>query len=742
MARAAFDLVESKLRRPLVRPGAVDRSRLVERLDRTGSRPIVSVVAPPGYGKTTLLSQWAERNGQSFAWVSMEDLDNDPKVLLTYVAAALDAVEPIDERVFDALASPGSSVPGSVLPRLGSALASMSPPVVLVLDDVHVLHDSECRAAVSVLADHVPAGSRLALAGRAELPLQVPRLRAEGKLLEIGPDDLSLTLEEAVVLLRNAGVPLSEDEVAGLHQRTEGWPAGLYLAALAVRAATRPSQACSAFTGRDVFVGDYLHAEILNRIPRHMRVFLTRSAALERMSGPLCDAVLTRQGSAADLDAVARSNMLLVPLDRKGEWYRYHHLFRDLLLAELESREPGLVPVLHRRAASWCLQNDLPEEALDYYIAAGDADAAAGLMGLLMVPTYWQGRAATVQRWFRWLEDRGAIGRHPLVAVLAGILAALTGQAEAERWADVVDRWQRGDAPRTDDPLAEAWAAVLRAMLCRHGVERMRADADEAVRRFAEQGTVAPVSALLQGMARVLCGDPGGGDASLQDGVSIGEKGGAPEILPLALSERSLLAMTRGEWDQAETLASQARAALHRGRMAYSYVAPLVHAAQARAAMHRGDTAAAGQELTAAQRMRTSLTYALPYLAVQARIELARVHLALGDLAGARTLMREIDELLTRRPDLGPLTSQAGELRARLAEGRGAQAGGASTLTAAEMRLLPLMATHLSFPEIARQLFLSPNTIKSQAYSIYRKLGSSTRSQAVDQSRELGLLDP
>ena len=742
MARAAFDLVESKLRRPLVRPGAVDRSRLVERLDRAGSRPIVSVVAPPGYGKTTLLSQWAERNGQSFAWVSMEDLDNDPKVLLTYVAAALDAVEPIDERVFDALASPGSSVPDSVLPRLGSALASMSPPVVLVLDDVHVLHDSECRAAVSVLADHVPAGSRLALAGRAELPLPVPRLRAEGKLLEIGPDDLSLTLEEAVLLLRNAGVPLSEDEVAGLHRRTEGWPAGLYLAALAVRAATWPSQACSAFTGRDVFVGDYLRAEILNRIPRHMRVFLTRSAVLERMSGPLCDAVLARQGLAADLDDVARSNMLLVPLDRKGEWYRYHHLFRDLLLAELESREPGIVPVLHRRAARWCLQNDLPEEALDYYIAAGDADAAAGLMGLLMVPTYWQGRAATVQRWFRWLEDRGAIGRHPLVAVLAGILAALTGQAEAERWADVVDRWQRGDAARTDDPLAEAWAAVLRAMLCRHGVERMRADADEAVRRFAEEGAVAPVSALLQGMARVLCGDPGGGDASLQDGVSIGEKGGAPEILPLALSERSLLAMTRGEWDQAETLASQARAALRRGRMEYSYAAPLVHAAQARAAMHRGDTAAASQELAAAQRMRPSLTYALPHLAVQARIELARVHLVLGDLAGARTLMREIDELLARRPDLGPLTSQAGELRARLAEGRGAQAGSASTLTAAEMRLLPLMATHLSFPEIARQLFLSPNTIKSQAYSIYRKLGSSTRSQAVDRSRELGLLDP
>ena len=162
---SAFDLVASKLRRPLIRPGTVRRSSLIERLARGDPRPIVSVVAPAGYGKTTLLSQWAERNGQAFAWVSVDEADNDPKVLLSYVAEALDAVEPIDERVFDALASPASSVPGSVVPRLGSAFSSMTSPVVLVLDDVHVLHNSECRAALSVLADHVPGGSRLVLAG-------------------------------------------------------------------------------------------------------------------------------------------------------------------------------------------------------------------------------------------------------------------------------------------------------------------------------------------------------------------------------------------------------------------------------------------------------------------------------------------------------------------------------------------------------------------------------------------------
>ena len=182
----AFDLVQSKLRRPPVRPGTVRRAALVERLQRDAS-PIVSVVAPAGYGKTTLLSQWAERNGQAFAWVSVDEADNDPKMLLSYIAAALDAVQPVGDRVFDALASPASSVPGSVVPRLGTAFASMTTPVVLVLDDVHLLHDSECRAALPVLADHVPVGSQLVLAGRDEPPLRVARLRAQGRLLEIGP---------------------------------------------------------------------------------------------------------------------------------------------------------------------------------------------------------------------------------------------------------------------------------------------------------------------------------------------------------------------------------------------------------------------------------------------------------------------------------------------------------------------------------------------------------------------------
>jgi LuxR family transcriptional regulator, maltose regulon positive regulatory protein len=736
-----FDLVVSKLRRPSLRPGTVGRLSLIERLAGGDACPVVSVVAPAGYGKTTLLSQWAERNSRAFAWVSVEEPDNDPKVLLSYVAEALDAVEPIDGRVFDTLASPASSVPGSVVPRLGSALSSMTSPVVLVLDDVHLLHNSECRAALSVLADHVPAGSRLVLAGRAEPPLRIARLRAEGKIIEIGPADLSLSPGEASSLLRNADVALGEDDVAQLHRRTEGWPAGLYLAALYLREGGPFASAVVSFGGDDRLVSAYMESEFLARISRRQRAFLTRTAVLERMCAPLCEAVLDMPGSRAILAELAGSNLLLVPLDRRGEWYRYHHLFRDMLLAELQRLEPGVMPVLRRRAAGWCLANDLPEAALEYSMAAGEVDAVAALAGLLVVPAYQHGRVTTVQRWFGWLEDHDGIEGHPIVAVLAAIVSALTARpVEAERWADAVDRWQYGDPARPDDPPAEAWAAVLRALLCRHGVKQMRADADEAVRRFAAQGIVAPAPALFQGIARVLCGDLEGGEVSLEDAVSVGADASAPEVFPVALCQRALVAMARGEWDRAEALAGQARHALQQAGAEDSYAALLICAVRARVAIHRGDAPAARRDLVDAQRLRPLLTYALPYLAVQARIELARVHLALADQAGARTLMREVDDVLRRRPGLGSLVAEARALRAQVASERGSSVPGASALTAAELRLLPLLSTHLSFPEIAAEMFLSRHTIKSEANAIYRKLGVSSRSQAVARSRELGLL--
>ena len=737
------EFAASKLHRPVVRPGSVRRLALLDRLRKGGSFPVLSVVAPAGYGKTTLLSQWAERNGQAFAWVSLDERDNDPKVLLTYVAEALDAVEPIDQRVFDALASPGSSVPGSVVPRLGSALASMTSPVALVLDDVHLLHDPGCRAAMPVLADHVPDGSQLVLAGRDAPPLPIARLRTEGRVMEIGPGDLALTLAEAASLLREAGVTLGQDDLTELYRRIEGWPAGLYLAALSLREGGSVRNSVASFTGEHHLVSEYIQSEFLARISTRQRVFLTRTAVLERMCGPLCEAVLDAPGAAATLADLARSNVLLVPLDRHGEWYRYHQLFRDMLLAELRRREPELIPVLRRRAAGWCLRNGLPEDALEYSIAADDVDAAAGLAARLIVRTRRQGRVATVQRWLRWLDERGAIEQHLVLAALAGVVSALAGRAaEAERWADAADRRQHGDAGRPDDAFAEVWAAVLRALLCRRGVEQMRADADEAVRKCVAAGIAAPpVATVLQGIARVISGDLDDGDTFFEDAVSGGEKAEGPEAVAAALCERSLVAMERDEWTQAEALAGQARTVVRRAGIEESFVTPLVCAVHARTAQHRGDIPAARQELVSAQRMRHELTDALPHLAVQARIELAHACIALTDLAGAWTLTREIDELLRHRPGLGTLVGEADALRAQLSRLRGPDAPGASALTAAELRLLPILATHLSFPQIAEQMSLSRHTVKAEATSIYRKLGASSRDQAVMRARDLGLLD-
>ena len=733
-ADPAFDLVATKLLRPLVRPGTVGRIALIDRL-RDDARPVVSVVAPAGYGKTTLLSQWAERNGQAFAWVSVDDADNDPKVLLTYVAEALNAMEPIGRQVFTALASPASSVPGSVVPRLGAAFSAMISPVALVLDDVHLLRNSECRAALSVLADHVPAGSRLVLAGRAEPPLRIARLRAEGRITEIGPADLSLTAAEAASLLRAAEVVLGEDDVAELHRRTEGWPVGLYLAALYLRAGGSLPGAAASFGGDDLFVSEYVESEFLERISSAQRLFLTRTAVLERMSGPLCEAVLDVPGSGAALADLARSNLLFVPLDRRGQWYRYHHLFRDMLLAELERLEPGLIPVLRRRAADWCLRNGQAEEALEYLMVAAAVDEAARLAAELWLQVYRQGRLATVERWFRWLDEHD--GLNPMALAAATLTAAQTGRsADAERWADELERWQVDNPAPSGDPAADAWAAVLRALMCRRGVEQMRADADEAAQRLAAAGIVAPVAPALQGLARLLSGDLDGADLFFEEGVAIAEVG-AIDARTALLCERCLVAMARDQWDEAGKFAAEARALLLSAEAEDTFVS----AVAARVAMHRGDVAAARRELVGAQRLRSLLTYATPHLAVQARIELIRVHLALADLAGARTLMGEIDEILRRRPDLGTLVGEVKGLRSRLAREHGPSVPGASALTAAELRLLPLLATHLSVPEIAAELFLSPHTIKSQMKSIYRKLDSTSRTQTVTRARELGLLE-
>jgi LuxR family maltose regulon positive regulatory protein len=404
----AFELVESKLSRPRIRDGLVSRAGLIDSLEeRSESMPIVFLSAGPGWGKTTLLAQWASGSGRPFAWVSVDEKDNDPIVLLTYVAAALDRVSPLDPAVFDALASTGVSVEATIVPRLGRALATSEQEVVLVLDDLHLLHDPQGLDAIAALARHVPAGSQLALSVRGDPPIPAAALRARGLARKVGPGDLRMDAADAGRLLGAAGVDLPDAVLAELVERAEGWPAGLYLAALSIRARGARGKDPVAFVGSDRLMADYLRAELLAHLSQDEVHFLTRTAVLERMSGPLCDAVLESSGGAAMLEWLERSNLFLVPLDGDRQWYRYHHLFQELLRTEVEHDEPDLLPGLLARACEWCVANGQLEAAMGYAQEAGDIDRAAKLFEQCGPLVYQSGRIATTERWLAWPETHG-----------------------------------------------------------------------------------------------------------------------------------------------------------------------------------------------------------------------------------------------------------------------------------------------------------------------------------------------
>jgi LuxR family maltose regulon positive regulatory protein len=741
----SIELLESKLRPPSARPGIVPRRSLVERL-LGASAPVVCVVAPPGYGKTTLLSQWSGRLGSRVAWVSVDRGDNDPVVLLTYVAAALDRVERIDPGLFQVLASPVVSVAGSVVPRLAAAVAGMTRPVTVVLDHLESLENRACLDAVAELALGLPAGSQLLLASRRTPALPVALLRAQGQVVEVGVAELAMDQDESRALLEAAGSGLSDADVTELVARTEGWPVGLYLAALASKAGGPRRSAGFAFTGDDRFMADYLRTELLAQLSAEQVRFLTRTAVLERLSGPLCDAILDTTGSGRVLESLEDSNLLLVPLDRHREWYRYHHLFGELLRAELERREPQLLSELHTRAAAWCEANGLPEVAIDHAQAAGDADRVARLVARLAQPAYAAGRVSTARRWLRWFEDQGLIGRYPPVAVLGAWLQALEGRpAGAERWADAAEHpvaaSEVAPVARTppDGGAMASHLAMLRGLLCRDGVGRMWADTQAALAGLSPASPWRATALLLAGVAALADGQLDRADAVLAGAVEVGTDIGALPAAATALAERCLVAIQRQDWAAAQDLTEQAVGIVAAGQLEDYIMSALVDAVAARAALQRGDVPAAREHLARAARLRPLLTSAIPTLAVQTLLELGRSYLALNDAAGVRAVLWQARDVLRARPDLGRLPAQVEELRSSLDLARQASPG-ASGLTTAELRLVPLLATHLTFREIGERLYISQNTVKTQAISVYRKLGVSSRGQAVQRVRAIGLL--
>ena len=470
----AFELLRAKLDIPPARQGLLERTGIVHRLSRARSGRFVSVVAPPGYGKTTALLQWAAHDRRDFAWVSLDPPRQRPRRPSDVRRRGAERRRRDRARGLQGLTGAGDAVWTRGLPRLGAALAARPRPVVLVLDDVHELENPECLDALVALLPHVPQGSQLVLSGRAEAKLKLAKLRADGELLELGPAALALTDAEAFALLEAAGIDVTESEAAVLNERAEGWAAGLYLAALSLDGGS----SLASFGGDDRFVTDYLRSEELARVTPDELEFLLRTSVLDRMCALLCDALLERDDSAQMLERLEQQNLFVVALDHRRQWFRYHHLFREMLHAELGRREPGLLAPLNRRAASWCEANGQPEAAIDYSAAAGDIDELARIVAANVFPYYRSGRVTTVERWLAMFEDPKLLERYPAIAVLGVWLHALRGRPEdAERWALAVEAAEGfgHEDPMPDGSPLEAWAATLRAFLCRKGVEQMRA---------------------------------------------------------------------------------------------------------------------------------------------------------------------------------------------------------------------------------------------------------------------------
>jgi LuxR family transcriptional regulator, maltose regulon positive regulatory protein len=735
LAEVPFDLVEAKLAGPSTRPGTVAKTDVIVKLCASRS-PLVTVIAPAGYGKTTFLARWAEADPRPFAWVALDSRDDDPVVLLRYIAGAMDRLAPVPPEVFDALSGAGESGWTKRVVRLANALAASEQPFVLALDDLHSIANTSCLDVLAELLESVPSGSQIAVASREEPGLPLGRLRAHGRLHEVGPAELRLDEREAGLLLRSAGIELGEDEVNELTERTEGWPAGLYLAALSMQAGAASTES---FTGGDRFVTDYFRVELMSRLPSAEARFLKQTSVLERMCGGLCDSVVESTGSAEVLEQLERTNRFVVPLDRRAEWYRYHHLFAELLRNELTRSEPDAAAELNRRAMAWCIAHDLPEAALNYGHAAGETDAVAGLVDQLALPTHYDGRMETLEGWLRWFSEDD-LRRYPALAVVGGWLRALTGRAaEAETWLALAEGSTSTIALSDGSATIDPWVAILRAGMMPDGPDRAVADGELAVAELAPGSAWRPAALVILGSARLVLGTFESAIADLTAATEGGRDASQPATT--AHGQLALLAIRRGAWNEAGQHALAGQALVKDvGLRDYSSSA-FLHVATARVALHEGRQADARAALTSAHRLRPMLDYGIPWLTMQVGIELAHAHLALAEPGPARMVLGEAEQVLDVRPQMGILVDDAREVHDLVAASSGSDGAWAMSLTGAELRLLPYLATHLVFPEIASRLFISRNTVKTQAVSIYRKLGVSSRSQAVERAVDVGLLD-
>jgi LuxR family maltose regulon positive regulatory protein len=731
---AETGLLELASRPSPLRAGLVPRQRLVRRLMDARELPVALVIAPAGYGKTTVLSEWEACDGRPFAWVKLDAEDNDPLTLLSAIVLALDSVEPVGWDVREPLASEGSDGTTVALRRLVRSLGRRERPAVLVLDDLQVIRTRESRQVVTAIWRACGAGVQLALASRRDDILPVARLRAHGNSVELRMDELSMTRSEASALLQLAGIDLSPEQVLTLVRRTEGWPAGLQLAALSLREPGGSAADIDEFAGDDRFVAEYAREELLAGLPPAQLEFVTRSSVLDPVSAPVCNAVLARNDSADMLARLARSNVMLRPLDRRDTSYRYHGLFGAVLRAELRRRDPDHEAVLHMRASAWYAANGDSARAIGHAIDGGDVERAGRLLWDSALEHVARGQHGEIWAWLDRFSDK-ALADTPLLALVAAASSLAHGNLyEAERWTTLA----RSGPDRSD--VVRAGVAVMQAVIGRRGLTQMAADASRASELLGEGSPWRPLCLFLRGVAHHLTGNAAEAWDLLEEGAHLAAVP-APLVQALCLAQLALLAAGDDDLERATVLAGRARAQIGRCGLDECPTAALVLAVSAELRAQSGQVAGAAPDLQRALRLLAKITDPSPWYEVECRIVAGRAALRLsGPAAGAELLAGATGAIrrASDAPELRVWLARAEEL-AELALDSTEGAGWA--LTAAELRVLRYLPSHLSFREIAERLYVSPNTVKTHARGIYRKLGVSSRGRAVDRARGAGLVE-
>jgi LuxR family transcriptional regulator, maltose regulon positive regulatory protein len=740
-------LLRTKLRPPPTHAGLVSRPRLDALLEAGARARLCLIDASAGSGKTTLLAQWflADHGSRRVAWVSLDDGDNDLVRFWVYLIEALRAVEP---RLGEALLGPlqglrsAEALTQVVLPQLLNELAATGYELVLVLDDHHLISNPSCHQTLAFFIDHLPANAHVMVATRADPPLPLARLRASGELVEIRIAELGFSNAEAVALLNDAmGLGLAPQDVQRLWERTEGWAAGLYLAGLSLRGRDDPGPFIASFEAGHRHILDYLGTEVLARQPEPLRSFLLRTSILQRLSGSLCDAVLETNNSAALLAELEHGNLFLVALDDHHEWWRYHHLFAQLLRLELASHEAELIPVLHSRAAAWHRDAGDAEAAIYHATAAGNFPEAGSVIARHWLSYYRRGQVATLERWLRGLPEDVMTADPPMALIAAWVGGQRNGSMqEIERWLAAAE------ASDYQGPLPAGMRSVPFTVDMVRGINifddvgrslrAARQALDAAGPRASESYWMA---AATLGRSLYLSGQATEARAVLEE---LAGNPPADDQMPFVVVNTfallSLLAGEDGDDERALALARQAMDVAEAQGVRDDPLSGVAYIALARTSARRGRLTEAEQLLEQALNILGSGSFLLQY--TQAMIELAGVRHALGNTEGGHAAVERARQLITNFVDPGMLPTLLDRTDHAMRRAPRGRPSPAAALTDRELAVLRLLATQLSQQELASELYVSVNTVRTHIQGIYRKLRVTSREEAIAQARELGLL--